>query len=94
MGFAAVKRADEPENDDNAAEELAENTATADAFAEERAQRAARYLSQGAGVNQGDQRKEAAQGLERAARKSQGSRWRPNETELEMRDTARRMRGE
>lgn len=97
MGFAAVKRkdADEPEAGDNAAEELAENDAgtTQDAFAKERAARAAQYLSTGAGVNQGDQNKEAAQGLERAARKSQGGRWRPNEEELDMRDTARRLRG-
>lgn len=79
----------EPEDDmmDSEGEDTAEN-----AFVAERKKRAARYTTEGAGLNQGDQTKEAADALDAASRKRRGSRLSPNEEELGMRDTAKKMR--
>lgn len=73
--------------DDDTAEADAE-----DAFAQERKARAQKYLSNGAGLNQGDQNSDVADKLDAASRKRRGSRLSPNEEEVGLRDTAKKIR--
>jgi hypothetical protein len=63
-----------------------------DPMAIERAKRAAKYIKTGAGLNQGDQAEEVAEGLEEAAKQKKGGRWRYNEEEQEILKTAQKLK--
>lgn len=66
-----------------------------DAFAAERAARAAKYIKTGAGVNQGDQKAQSAAEFDAAAKKEAGKMSAAGKAKAaELRDQAKKLRGE
>jgi hypothetical protein len=85
MGFEKVKKARSPGGDES---EVADNAA------EERAEPSGYRGRTSFGLNQGDQRKEAADALKKKAEERSRHFLQPSAEDQALKDTARKMRGE